>query len=233
MIIIQDVYSDVRNILRKDSGAGYFSNEEFMRYSVLAENALFDYYLSFFETDRVIARPLMTFHKEAEIAKVNGIYALPADYRSRKEVLVKVVEVIDCETSVSWYHAKYIAEKGLALQSALRKPSLVKRKFYFEEYGTYLNILPEEYDGGIKLNYFREITYGSRVVTIDTNAQEEIPNTGSGNYRNYEWDASERGNLVDLILFYLGLSLRESPVVEWVAAKNKAGNMPGKILINQ
>lgn len=223
MINVEEIYQTLNQVITKD-GAGSVSSDEFNNFSALAENDLFDYYISRYEQDRVIAEPILQFHTSATLASP---YALPGDYRHRAEVFVEAYESNNGASVKKQFPCHYLHDgsKGLTLSSPIRKPSLANREFAYERNGDNLKVYPDGVP--VLLYYFAQWDYAVRGFTYNGTTDEEEYDSGTST--NYAWNNSERSNLIDLICFYKGLRLRENAIVQWVAAKKNLTAVPEKL----
>lgn len=223
---VNEIYLTAQDLMSKDH-SGYFDNDEFNRLLKLSENTLFEYYLAVFERSRVLSAPISPFKTEADLSISGGVYPFPNNYRHRIELMAKVVDVVDGVVTITQYPAYFLnaGSIGMTITSPIRKPSITKRKFNFEENENGFILYPSG-TYPVRLVYFRDITYAVRAVTInDTTLQEDYDSDSS---TQPEWSDSEFDNLVDLMLFYKGLRVRENAVIEWVAAKKNLTIVPEK-----
>lgn len=223
---VNEIYETTRLLLSKDH-AGYFSNDEFNRLLKLSESALFEYYLSLWEKSRVISAPILVFHKHENITASGGVFAFPDDYRYRTEVLPRVVEVDGTTVNITGHPAYYLpaGSKGLTLTSAIRKPSIANRQFFYEENEDGFTLYPTG-NYQIQLYYFRNIVYAVRGVVINETTVQEDYNSGSSTQP--EWGDNELDNLVDLVLFFKGIRLRENAIIDYIATKKNLAILPEK-----
>ncbi len=228
MISVNEVYTMINNLARKTKG-GYTSTDEFNLVSKLSEYVLYDYYLESAEVSNRISEALRPFVKEAVISQSGGLYALPSDYQQKISFEVQLIEnQPDCETpSVEWCPGTFLDthEDELVQKSAIRRASLDKKKFngIFVQTDS-LKVRPSSFTGRISLKYYAQPVVAFRGYTVNPVNEDEDYDPGTST--DYSWNVLEQSNIIDLLLFYKGLSIRESAIINWVQAKKSSGVMP-------
>ena len=230
MISVNSLWEQVRDLTRKDH-AGYTSTDEFNRLLNLAQQQLTQYYLDQAESDADIERNLNHLVKRVELSpSATQLYDHPADFRKRKSIRVKLVENAGSGGPVvSEKPCTYMrdSEVGLTLSSPIRKPSLSKRLFRFEDLTGQFKIWPADFSGNIILKYYSNPPTATRGFTLNTGTQEEEYDVGTTT--DLVWPETELTNFVDLLLLYKGIALRESELVQWVQAKKSQGVLPEEV----
>ena len=233
MINVEKIYQNVRDISRKDH-AGYTSSDEFNRMILIAQNDLYDYYLSVYERTGRIAAALTPFRVSASLPYPgNTRYPSPADYRQWLEVGVEWVSSTCEDVTKTPYPAEPLKgnEKLLTLSSAVRRPSLVKKRFKYQIIDDIIHLYPETFVGQLLLEYLRVPVNPVRGYTVDIFTQFEIYNPATS--VNFEWPISEEGNITDLMLFYKGMQVQTSAIIDWVQRKKSLAVAPESITLSQ
>ena len=227
MVNINNIFDRVQDLSRKDK-SGYMSSEEFNRDFSQAQDILYEYYYEQYERSQEIVDSLNPFHVEVELLIENGYCELPIDYRHRTEVgYLKIKNPDICgpgEPSISPYPVPYINanEERETLASAIRKPSVVKNRYYHTFINNKLRILPTDISGYIVLKYLKVPPPALYAVTLDVVNDEE--NYDPLNSINPIWNNQDAHHLVDLMLLFKGIEVRENALIEWVRLKQQYTN---------
>lgn len=212
MIGINDLWLQVRDLLRKDH-AGWISSDEFNRLVNTCQELLFDFYLDT-PDERGANDALEPFDTTTTLAPVSkGKFSLPGDYKDRNEL--GIIRSACGDTTP--YPATYIDRQGLyqAQYSPIRRPTLFYPKYHIR--GNYLYVYPLDMKGVVVFRYYRQFAQAARAYVLNTTTQEE--EYDSGNSVDLEWGTGELNNFIDLILFHKGLALRESELVQWIQSR--------------
>ena len=215
-VLVEDVFKQVTALSRKGS-TGYHSSSDFNDQSRLVQSLLYDYYFSMYETNQRIPDSLKPFLKTPVLPVAASVLSYPADYRHRIEVAVGVVSGGNVTyESCPHQHGK---EEAYASSSYIRSGNIAKGRFYHCLYGDHIKIIPEAFNGVVRLKYLAIPTNAVRNFTVDTgNDVENYNPTGSV---NFEWLSMDETNLVDLFLYLKGIQTRQSELLSWVSQKNQ------------
>ena len=233
MIDVNLIWNNVRDLSRKDH-AGYISTDEFNRSINLAQADLVEFYLAMYEKTGRFASALDPFRRQAPLSSSSpGIYPLPDDYRQWCEVGVQWVDTSCGDAQVELYPAEPLRanEKLLTLTSAIRRPSMFKRIFKYHILNGNLHLYPTSFMGNVHLEYLINPPDAARGYVLNTTTLEEdydAPTT-----INLIWPKSEISNFTDLMLFYKGVVVQSTPLLQWVAAKKQATAIPEAISLSQ
>lgn len=216
MIDVEQVFIDCRKLLGKDK-AGYFSTDEFNRFSINAEQMLWRFYVKHFEEHGDIADAMMPFNDTAVLGLDSSTmrFTLPSDF-GRRNILwwKKLTNVAGSDPLVERIKIQYLEKNELqdTLDSAVRGPSLAKNRLYYTFVAGKAQVWPA-INGPVEMDYIRNPTYAVRGFTLDvTNIEEDYNSVTS---THYEWPENERPNIIDLILMQYGIVLRESDIIQW------------------
>jgi hypothetical protein len=228
MISVQLVFERVQDLSRKDK-AGYMSSEEFNRDLGQAQNILFRYFYQQFEDRQQIVDSLNPFHKTVNLPIANGFCEFPADYRHRTEVGYLFVENPLCgleQPTVEPIPMPYLNANEVmeTLVSAIRKPSKEKKRVYHTFINNKIEVHPYSLTGYIKFKYLAVPPTAIYATTLDLANDQE--NYDPLNSIDLIWNQQDTDNLVDLLLFFKGLEVRESALLEWVGMKKQFTQSP-------
>lgn len=239
MINVNDIYNEVRYLIRKDKG-GYITNAEFNAISRLCETMLWNFWAAQFDKTQTVPTAMRPFIQDSDSVTnpgpiyigSNGLVPLPSNFGRLLSVRYGHVQNVNPgSTSVSYYPSLPVHESEIAnLQaSKVRGPSIAKRRFYHFFSGERLTMLPRQEGNIADLRYISIPTFAVRAVTTDvTNDQENYTATGS---IQYSWPDSERNNLIDLLMLHYGISIRDSELGSWVISqRNIAANTTAQTL---
>jgi hypothetical protein len=226
MIQVVDIFNRVRDLSKKDK-SGYLSSEEFNRNLNETQQILLDYYFERFGRDQYDQDSINPFLKEERLPIVNGFVDFPSDYRHRVEVGNIYIENVynsDCTVSnpkVEELALRYLhpSEERLTLNSAIRKPSIKKKLLYHTFVNNKIRIRPSEAQGTIALKYIMsppEAKYAT-VVNVNTDKEDYDPI----NSVDLIWNEQDKHNIVDIMLMFLGIQIRESALINWVQARRQ------------
>lgn len=215
MVNVEAVFQNVIDISRKGS-TGYSSSTDFNAQAPLVQSMLFGWYFERYERDQVIPDALRPFIKQPILACNLGVVALPADYRHRLECQFGYV----AGGATTYHPCLYLAanEEVATLESYVRRPDVECRRFYHTLAATSIKVLPA-INGTLKLRYLAQPANAVRGFTIDATNLVENYNVGAS--VNFQWEAQDQVNLVDLFLYLKGISTRQSELLTWVAQKRQ------------
>ena len=222
MISVQFVFESVNDLSRKNN-AGYTSSEEFNRHLSKVQDILMRYYYKLFEEKQIVVDALMPFLVESRlIIGANGIVAMPEDYRHRLEVGYLDIQNPDCDNDEPTIKPKpchYLAANEVieTLSSPIRKPSKKKGIYKHTFVNNYMQLYPEDLTGYCHFKYIRDPKEALYNTTIDTVNRIEVydPTTSI----DLEWNDQDKDNIVDLLLMFRGIAIRESALIQWVQQK--------------
>lgn len=219
MINVDEVFQSVRALIRKDKG-GYITNAEFNRISVLAETMLWNFWAAQFDKSQSVPtalRPFVTKPDDDLYVGDSGNVTLPDDFGRILGVQYGVVTNSASGTSVTAYYPSnpvHESEISNLKYSAVRGPSLTRKRFYHVLTGDNLTTYPAHEGNVVEVRYLAIPTFAVRGVTTDSTNDQE--NYSSGTSTDYMWPDSELNNLIDLLLIHYGISIRENELTAWV-----------------
>ncbi len=127
--------------------------------------------------------------------------------------------------TVGMQHLK-TGEVMKTLSSAIRKPKIdvVKQtgKFAYTFVNNMIKVYPKELTGSIYFKYITDPPVSLYNVTIDLVNQEEDYDPATS--IDLQWGEQDQTNLVDLMLFFKGIQVREGELLQWVVQKHQYSN---------
>lgn len=216
--MIDQVYKTLQTIVNKEHD-GYVSPEEFNSLAKQVQDNIFRNYWEDFNRDKTKENKGMTnpgygnlasnqsekisqFTKQTTVSKVGSVYPLPSDLYFLEEngVVTSTGKVVD----------KAYNSNINYLTSSLSGPSEVFP--VFNRVDNDLSIYPSTIAGDITVNYIRRPLDPKWTYTVVGGA--ELFNPSSPSYQDFELHPSEFPNIVNEMLSYFGINLREGEVVQ-------------------
>lgn len=230
MISIEWLYKRLEDLSRKDK-AGYMSDTEFTRDVNQASNILLEYYHLQYEKGQNTLDALQPFITEKRLPIVNGYVDFPSDYRHRLELgYIYVTNTNKCEDNPPTqdpYPMDYLNsnEEMHNERSPIRKSSIEKKRFYHLFVNNKIKVLPSSLTGFVNLKYIRRPIDALYSVKFDTINRQQ--NFDAATSVDLEWSEQESHNIVDLLLFFKGLEVRETALINWVMQHKQYTNAAG------
>lgn len=220
MVSVERVFQQVEELSRKERSA-FAGSESFNRQQSLVQSTLFDYYTARYGLNRSVPEALLPFLKVEVIPAVAQYVAFPADFRSTLDIGARVVtSVPGGEPNVQVFPAMPLLanEENATVMSAVRKPGVKCKKFYWAPRQGGFKIYPKEITS-VEVKYLAVPADAFRNYTTNPVTDVEDPNpTGT---IDFLWQPDEEANLVDLFLIYRGIQTRNTDLLQWVAAKKQ------------
>lgn len=183
---------------------------------------MWQYYFEKYEEAMKVPDAMYPFLADVKLALAgDGLVTLPANFGHPLLVsYIKYTTVPGSNPLSEEIGANYLSkdEEGNTLESAVRGPSLSKRRIYWG-YATAgkMKMYPTGIAGQFRLQYLRYPTFAVRGVTIDSVNDEENYNAGTST--QYEWPLQQENDLIDLLLMQKGLETRDSEIVRWASQR--------------
>jgi hypothetical protein len=217
MIGVDQLYQKVEDTLVKNQ-CGNFNNGEFNLNLVTGQNDVFNFFMQKDGESSYVHDALQPFINRYSIA-ISQPIALPADYRSKRSAKVKYWQMNGDAPELKTRSLDFLKtdEKDITLESPLRGPSLEKEVLVYTIEGNGINVFPETLAGTFEMLYLRKPVTAVRQVTVDLVNEIEVYNpVGTV---DLEWPEQYFNMFHDVICFYQGFQVRESEVIQWLAAK--------------
>lgn len=225
MINVEYIFKAVNDLTRKNN-AGYTSNAEFNRHLNQSQDMLMRYYYRQFEEHQILVDSLLPFIVNTQLQiGAKGVVVLPSDYRHRLEVgYLEIYNAACGETggpSIDPKPMHYMAanEEMETLSSPIRKPRKDKGVYRHTFFNGYMQVYPTDLTGYVNFKYLRDPVQANYAVTV--NSVDRIQIYDPLNSVNLEWEEQDRDNIVDLILLFMGVAIRETALIQWVIQKNQ------------
>lgn len=221
MINVNNLYIRIKDLSQKNR-AGYFSVDEYNRHLQDALNLLFEYYAEEFEREKEVTDSLRPFIKQVNIP-INDTYCeIPSDYRHRVSAAYRyVLNNENCGTNptVTLVPMGYQeADEWIdSLQSPIRKPNILKGKAAYRFINGKIQV-SEKY-GTIEFVYLSKPTGAVMGYTVNPTTLEEVYDAGTS--VQIPFLEQDETNLTDIILFLLGIQIRENALMQYVGAKRQ------------
>lgn len=225
MINVRTLFERIRDLSRKDK-AGYMSADEFNRDLSEAQTLLMDYYYQLFEKSQKGLDCLAPFMKEVFVPIVGQFADFPADYRHKLELgyaYTANVHLDNCTPGTPTVDVKDMQhlKAGEVLKttsSPIRKPKINVNdgsgKLAYEFVNNKIKVYPKELNGYLQLKYLTDPPTAFYATVVNTTTQEEDYNPTAS--INLVWNEQEQPDLVKLMLYFKGIEVRESALIQWV-----------------
>jgi len=218
----------VRTLASKGQ-AGYTTDEDFNLGLGSAVWTIYEYYVKQYEQTKRIADSLQDFVMQSTIQMTNGTANLPNDYVHELETHVKWVDN-NCKDGpeIKYCPADYMNSDEVAKtrKSAIRKPSIKKGIFRHEIRNGKLFIYPPSVSE-VEFKYLSKPQLPTQngipnyyVTTIQSTSQGDFLQFDAFNSIDVPFPEQETENFVDLLLFYLGIETKSSPIVQFAQLKS-------------
>ena len=224
----QYIYERVSDLIQKQQ-AGYMASSSFNRDIEAANLVLFEYYFVQYELTKKIANAMTPFLLEVPIASIgttnfSSIFDYPTDLFHETELKFEKTLNKDCGNEVSIVPIDYLQdnEEAYTLSSPIRKPNLDKNIIRWNRKNNKIHVYPKEVKS-IYIKYLKKPRtpfYGTTIPLIP-NPFQDIETYDPLTSVDFEWDLQEAENIVDLILLYQGMQLRETAIIQFAKAKQK------------
>ena len=226
-VSIRKLFLRVNNDLSRKDKAGYSSDEEFNRDVEECQTLLMEYHYNNFEENQGTLDALEPFIKEVLLPINNQFCEFPLDYRHKLEagyVISTNQKDIDCKVGNPTQEPKDMRhlnanEVKKTLTSPIRNPTLKNGLFAYTFVNHKIKVFPKDLVGHISWKYLMDPPAGFYATTVN-NVTEELDFDAAKSI-DLEWNEQQQPELVDLLLFFKGLQIRESLLITWVKQKNR------------
>jgi hypothetical protein len=192
-----------------------------------ANLVLFEYYFVQYELTKKIANAMTPFLVEKSITNIattnfSSVFDYPADLFHETELKFEKTVNKDCGNEVSIVPIDYLQdnEEAYTLSSPIRKPDLGKNIIRWNRKNGQIHVYPKEVKS-IYIKYLKKPRTPFYATTISVNPLQDIEVYDPVTSINFLWDMQEAENIVDLILLYQGMQLRETAIIQFAKAKQK------------
>lgn len=229
MIEVELIFKSVQDLSRKDK-SGYMNSEEFTRDLNRAQELLLSYYSEDYGRVGMLRDSLIPFLKEVLLPIDNGFADFPSDYRHRIEVGNVHVENVFTNCSPAGdpiskeYPCRYLHpnEERLTISSPIRKPAISKNRYYHTFVNEKIKILPKEAKGSVAFKYIMNAPIAKYATVVNTSSMKE--DFDPVNSINLVWQQQDINNIVDIMLLFKGIQVREGALISWLGQKKQLWN---------
>ena len=214
--------------------AGYDTTQEFNLGLKSAQTTMFEYYVKQFRATQRIHDALRPFEVSVNLTLTPALDTsttpLPSNYGHELEVSYRKV-INNCDPPIIRRVPSvemYAHEEAYTVNDPVRKPSLAKNIIRHTYKNGLIHVYPKELTN-IDYKYLRlpivplntsglpnwYVTIINITPTDDSEAYDPVNST------DLEWPEQEGENFVDLLLFYLGVQIKDNPIVEYARLKQK------------
>jgi hypothetical protein len=222
----QYIYDRVSDLIQKQQ-AGYMASSSFNRDIEAANLVLFEYYFVQYELTKKIANAMTPFLVEESINNIgttnfSSIFNYPTELFHETELKFEKTVNKDCGNEVSIVPIDYLQdnEEAYTLSSPIRKPNLDKNIIRWNRKNNQIHVYPKEVKS-IYIKYLKKPRTPFYGTTTSINPLQDIEVFDPTTSVDFEWDLQEAENIVDLILLYQGMQLRETAIIQFAKAKQK------------
>jgi hypothetical protein len=229
-VSVQYIYDRVSSLIKKDQ-AGYMTTPSFNLDIKAANDVLLEYYYVIYEQTKKIANALTPFVIEVPLTnsgqtQFSSIFDYPTDFYHETEL--KFIKTInsECSEPISTMETiDYLQdnEEGYTLSSPIRRPRITDNETIvrWNRKNNKIHAYPVQVKE-IILKYIRK-----PVVPIYSTTPTATP---TGTFEvfspppisvDFEWGDQEAENIIDLILLYQGMQLRETAIINFAKTKQK------------
>lgn len=221
MIDVNYIYQRVSDLSAKHK-SGYITNDQFNRDLAHMQDLLWRFYIDMYASTKRIIDVMSTFIELTSVKVVDGMVTPPSGFEHIIEGSSLLLER-DLEGNIvvdEYPIYRLINDANMTKSSPIRRPSVEKNLFYYDTIGSNLHIYPTDISGKMRIKYFRKPNEAIRAVEINTTTDEE--DYDAANSTALEWKSIETDNIIDIMLFFKGIQIRESNLLSWVGAKKTA-----------
>lgn len=212
---------------------GYSTTESYNLGLQSANITMFEFYFKQFQLNSRITDALHPFIKELETPLTLGLDAAegayPSDYFHSLEIWFRKVVNTSTVPKINpvTVYALNTNQSG-TLGASVRRPSLDNNMLWHEFKNGKLFVYPKELTK-VQWKYLRKpvipLTNGlpSWFVTtiVNPTGNDPVEVFDAANSTDLEFPQQEEENFVDLLLFYLGIEVESSPIIEFAKLKQK------------
>ena len=212
MISTEKIFQDLLALTRNDQ-AGYHSTEDFNSQQSLVQEMLFSYHLEKYEASMESSDALVPFMREKLVSTTDGYSPYPASMRH-------IIALTYAPGGKLYRNANYVKanEEGESVFSSVRKPSILKNRFYWAKRQVGFMFYPVQANV-VSIKYFVSPPSAFRGATI--NVVDAVENPDPSTTVDFAWPAKEENNILDGFLILKGLQSRQTDFINWAMARKQ------------
>lgn len=228
MISVKYLRDNLNSELSKGQ-AGYFSDEEFNDFLKSAQITAFEYYTNKkLKASKQVVDALSPFLKREGLTFTNGVSPFPTDYYHADTMFYKWIKNNCAGIEEEDLPVPFITQSQYSsyIKDALRKPNINKKRIYYSFINNAIEVYPKSVTN-TDFVYYRppqEARYASTIVSTPNGDFEQfIPPDPLNPLASIdlEWNVAQQEDFMDLLLFFSGISLRESEIVQYAQKKQQ------------
>ena len=221
MIGIDSLYNTVTKYLVLKGKGGYGSNAQFNDDVRRAQLYLLNYYINRYDESSIIEESLSPFIVETSFDLAAYTAAKPTDFRHKISAKYEyALNNADCtDTTLKGFPLVELTVNDWfsTHASTIRGASLEKERGYYSIINDTMRFSFK--NGTVTMNYIKVAPTATRAVVLDTGTDNE--NYTSTGTIDLIWNSSDENNLVDIMLWFKGLQIRESEILNWVISNKQ------------
>lgn len=223
----QYIYDRVSDLIQKNQ-AGYMPSTAFNRDIEGANLMLFEYYFQQYEITKKIANAMTPFLIEVSINRTSSnnfssTFNYPSDLFHETELKFEKIVNSNCNPpEISLIPIDYLQdnEEAYTLSSSIRRPSLDNDIIRWNRKNGVIHVYPKDVRT-IAIKYLRKPRTPVYGVTPTSTPTQDIEVYNPLTSIDFEWALHEAENIVDLVLLFQGMELRESAIISFAKLKQK------------
>lgn len=227
-ISTQYIYERVADLIQKKQ-AGYMPANSINRDMQAANLMLYEYYFQQYELTKKIANAMTPFLVETTINRTSSnnyssLFDYPTDLFHETELKFEKVVNNNCSPpEVDLLPIDYLQdnEEAYTLSSAIRKPNVENNIIRWNRKNGVIHVYPADVKK-ITIKYLQRPTTPVYAVTFVSTPDQDFEQYDAVNSVDFAWGIQEAENIVDLMLLFQGMELRESAIINFAKAKQKA-----------
>ena len=222
MIAINGLYDTVNKYLVLKGKGGYGTNAQFNDDIRRAQSMLQNYYIKIYDETNIIEESLSPFIVSTTLTLTDYTATKPTDFRHKVAAKYQY-SINNADFSSSEIKSFPLIELNVnqwdsTHSSAIRGSSMSKERGY---YGILNNMLRFSFNkGDVVLSYIKVPPTATRNITLDTATDNE--NYNASGTIDLVWNQTDdENNLIDIMLWFKGLQIRESELMNWVVSNKQ------------
>lgn len=221
MIDVRYIRNTISDLSAKGQ-SGRVNDLEFNNLLQAAQTTLFEYYYKVFESTQKILDALKVFIKKVTLPVNNGECDYPQDYVHKLAVTYTLIKntckgIIQEEIPVDYME---INEVNYTLIDPIRRPNLARKIVRYSTWNNKIQVYPRTVKS-INLIYLKKPVVPKYASVIIQTPNGDFEQYDPINSVHLEWDEQETQNIIDLMLFYHGIVIRENALIEYARLKQK------------
>ena len=221
MIEINKLYDTVTKYLVLKGKGGYGTNAQFNDDVRRCQTMLQNYYINRYAESSIIEESLSTFIQRQTIVLTSDIMPKPVTFRHKISAKYQYT-INNADFSNSSLQEFPLIELranewDATHNSVIRGANKEKERGYYRIVGDEMQFSFNK--GTVIMTFITKPPTAVRQVTLDVATDNENFN-GVGTI-NLAWNESDENNLIDIMLWFKGIQIRESEIMNWVVSSKQ------------